>query len=179
MINSNTRVLIANAKDPERKAWLVLPFLEYEFDELLESIGVDVDEDEETDTYDLLMSGEDVNKWIIVAHESDFLRDEHFNNLGEANDLTYNLENLEEYDAELVEALIEDGDTLEEAVDNAERGYATFYSNTTLESLAEEFVEEGLFDQSFLMKYIDYRALGESLSEDGYVEVNGGVLRRD
>lgn len=179
MIDSNTRVLIANAKDPERDAWLTLPFSEEEFDELLESIGVVVDEDEETDTYDLLMSGESITKWILVGHESDFLEDKHFENLESANELVENLEGLEEYDAELVEALVEDGDTLEEAVDRADRGSATFYANTTLTELAEQYVDEGMFSQETLMRYIDFGALGEALSDDGYVEVNDGVLRRD
>ena len=29
------------------------------------------------------------------------------------------------------------------------------------------------------MKFIDFKALGDALADDGYVEVNDGVLRRD
>lgn len=49
----------------------------------------------------------------------------------------------------------------------------------TLEDLAEQFVDEGMFTSEFLMKFIDFKALGEALSDDGYTEVNDGVLRRD
>lgn len=179
-INSYSKVLIRNTKEPDREAWLDLPFTEDELDECLESIGVITDDDdEETDTYDLLMSGESITKFEVVGHSSDILEDKHFADLDTANELVERLEDLEEYDNELLFALIEDGDTLEEAIDVVEEGSASFYSDTTLEDLAEQYVDEGLFPQDFLMKFIDFEALGEALADDGYVEVNNGVLRRD
>ena len=59
-INSYSKVLIRNTKEPDREAWLDLPFTEDELNECLESIGVIIDDDEETDTYDLLMMGESI-----------------------------------------------------------------------------------------------------------------------
>ncbi len=76
-------------------------------------------------------------------------------------------------------ALMEDGDTLEEAIEVVENGLATFYSDMTLEDLAEQYVDEGIFSSDFLMKFIDFKALGEALGDDGHTEVNYGVLRRD
>ncbi len=178
-INSYSKVLIRNTKEPDREAWLDLPFTEDELNECLESIGVIIDDDEETDTYDLLMSGESITKYEVVGHSSDILEDEHFADLNTANELVERLEDIEEYDNELLFALMADGDNLDEAIETVEDGAATFYANTTLEDLAEQYVDEGMFTTEFLMKFIDFKALGDALSDDGYIEVNEGVLRRD
>ena len=178
-INSYSKVLIRNTKEPDRETWLDLPFTEDEFNECLESIGVIVDDERETDTYDLLMMGESITKYEVVGHSSDVLEDKHFADLDTANELVERLEDIDEYDNELLFALMADGDELDEAIDTVEDGAATFYSEMTLEDLAEQFVDEGMFAPEFLMKFIDFEALGEALSDDGYTEVNNGVLRRD
>ena len=144
----------------------------------MESIGVIIDDDEETDTYDLLMMGESITKYEVVGHSSDILEDKHFADLDTANELVERLEDVDEYDNELLFALMADGDELEEAIDTVEDGAATFYSNMTLEDLAEQFVDEGVFTSEFLMKFIDFKALGDALADDGYTEVNDGVLRK-
>lgn len=178
-INSYSKVLIRNTKEPDREAWLDLPFTEDELNECLESIGVIIDDDEETDTYDLLMMGESLTKYEVVGHSSDVLEDKHFADLDAANELVERLEDINEYDNELLFALMADGDELEDAIGTIEDGEAEFYTEMTLEDLAEQYVDEGVFSSEFLMKFIDFRALGEALSDDGYAEVNGGVLRRD
>lgn len=178
-INSYSKVLIRNTKEPDREAWLDLPFTEDELNECLESIGVIIDDDEETDTYDLLMMGESITKYEVVGHSSDVLEDKHFADLDTANELVERLEDIDEYDNELLFALMADGDELDEAIDTVEDGAATFYSEITLEDLAEQYVDEGVFSSEFLMKFIDFKALGEALADDGYTEVNDGVLRRD
>ena len=178
-INSYSKVLICNTKEPDREAWLDLPFTEDELNECLESIGVIIDDDEEINTYDLLMMGESITKYEVVGHSSDVLEDKHFADLDTANELVERLEDIDEYDNELLFALMADGDELEEAIDTVEDGAATFYSEMTLEDLAEQYVDEGVFSSEFLMEFIDFKALGEALSDDGYTEVNDGVLRRD
>lgn len=178
-INSYSKVLIRNTKEPDREAWLDLPFTEDELNECLESIGVIIDDDEETDTYDLLMMGESLTKYEVVGHSSDVLEDKHFADLDAANELVERLEDINEYDNELLFALMADGDELEDAIGTIEDGEAEFYTEMTLEDLAEQYVDEGVFSSELLMKFIDFKALGEALSDDGYAEVNGGVLRRD
>jgi len=66
---------------------------------------------------------------------------------------------------------------LEEAIDKVEDGDVDFYPRTTLTELAEQFADDGMFSKETLLECIDYEKLGELLSEDGYTEVNGGVLR--
>lgn len=178
-INSYSKVLIRNTKEPDREAWLDLPFTEDELNECLESIGVIIDDDEETDTYDLLMMGESITKYEVVGHSSDVLEDKHFADLDTANELVERLEDIDEHDNELLFALMADGDELDEAIDTIENGAATFYSDMTLEDLAEQFVDEGRFTSEFLMRFIDFKALGDALTDDGYTEVNDGVLSRD
>lgn len=180
MINSYSKVLICNSRDPDREAWLDLPYTEDELEDCLESIGVITDDDdEETDTYDLLMSGEPITKYEVVGHSSEILEDKHFADLNAANELVERLESIDEYDNDLLFALIEDGDSLEDAIEVVERGSATFYSNTSLTDLAEQYVDEGLFSAEFLMNFIDFKALGDALGDDGYTEVSDGVLKRD
>ena len=161
-IISYSKVLIRNTKEHDREAWLDLPFTEDELNECLESIGVIIDDDdEEPDTYELLMSGESITKYEVVGHSSDVLGDEHFADLNTANELVEKLEDLDEWDAELLDALREDGDSLEDAIDTVEQGAATFYSDMTLTDLAEQYVDEGFFDKDFLMNFIDFKALGD------------------
>lgn len=180
-INSCSRVLIRNCRDTDQEDWLDLPYSEDEFEAFLESIGVIADDDEEmeTDTYDLLMSGECITRYEVVGHESDILSDDDFADLSTANELVERLESLDNWNEELILALMQDGDSLEEAIEAAEDCSADFYPNTSLEDLAEQYVDEGIFAQEFLMQFIDFKALGEALADDGYVEVNDGVLRRD
>ena len=177
-INSCSKVLIRNAKEPDREAWLDLPFTEDELDECLENIGV-ITDDDETDTYDLLMKGESIVRYEVARSSSDILEDKHFADLDAANELVNRLEDLEEDDIELLDALIADGDDLEKAVTTIEDMSATFYSGMSLTDLAKEYVDEGLFTNEFLMNYIDYEALGEALSDEGHIEICGGVLRRE
>ena len=180
-INSYSKVLIRNTREPDREAWLDLPYSEDEFEAFLGTIGVIADGDEETDTntYDLLMSGECITRYEVVGHESDILSDDDFADLNAANELVERLERLDNWNEELILALMQDGDSLEEAIEAAEDCSADFYPNTSLEDLAEQYVDEGFFAQEFLMKFIDFKALGEELAADGYTEVNDGVLRRN
>ena len=160
-INSCSRVLIRNCRCTDQEDWLSLPYSEDEFEAFLESIGVIADDDEETetDTYDLLMSGECITKYEVVGHESGILSDDDFADLNTANELVERLESLDVRNEELIHALMQDGDSLKEAIEAAEDCSADFYPNTSLESLAEQYVDEGFFTQEFLMKFIDLAML--------------------
>ncbi len=126
------------------------------------------------------MVGEELNpKWAVVGHESDYLTDKYFEDIYEASDLVERIENLKDWEATLLDALVEDGDALEEAIETVEDGDVEFYSNTNLTELAEQFGDEGLFSKEFLLSHVDWEAVGRELEIDGYTEVNGGVLRRN
>lgn len=180
MIDTKSRILIENTADRSKSGWLNLPFSEEDLNKFLASIGVDVDdEDDDESDYDRLMAGElPKAKWEVVGHESDYLTDEHFEDIYAASDLAERIESLKDWELAALDALIEDGDKLEEAIEIVEDGDVEFYASTDLANLAQQFVDEGMFDKEFLLNFVDYDALGRALEDDGYTEVNGGVLRR-
>ena len=69
----------------------------------------------------------------------------------------------------MLRALIDDGEELEDAVEDIENGDVEFYPNTDLTGLAEQFVDEGFFDKDFLLQHIDFEAIGRELEIDGYL----------
>lgn len=179
MVDTESKILIENTADCSKNGWLSLPFSEDQLEEFLKSIGVDTDDDDEEDDYDRLMAGElPKSKWVVVGHKSNYLADEHFEDIYAASDLVERIESLQEWEIAALDALIEDGDKLEEAIEVVEDGDAEFYSDTNLANLAQQFADDGMFDKEFLLNFIDYDALGRALEDDGYTEVNGGVLRR-
>ena len=56
---------------------------------------------------------------------------------------------------------------------------AIFYPGYTLEEVAEEYVNECLFDKNtpdIFRRYFDYEAFARDLSFDGYTETVHGVI---
>lgn len=90
------------------------------------------------------------------------------------NELAETLEKLDEYDLEVVEALIEaEGYSIEEAIEKIDD--CTYYSGYTLEELATELVADmGL--PEFAERYFDYEAFARDLSFEGYTETTNGVI---
>lgn len=97
-------------------------------------------------------------------------------NISDLNETAEELETLDEYNLEKLEAILEvDGGSLEnalESIDNYE-----YYSNTTLNDLAYEFVE-GMNLPEFAQRYFDYEAFARDLGFDGYTETENGVIYR-
>lgn len=142
--------------------WLELPCTDEELAEALEEIGIN----------------ERYEEYFISDYESDFdgLKIDEYDNLQELNTLA---ERAEAVDAELLAAILEaETSDLSAALEIAESGDVQFYESMTLEELAEEFVEEGLFSTETLLRYIDFERLGRDLSFDGYTETDAGVLFR-
>lgn len=140
--------------------WLELPCTDEELAEALEEIGIN----------------ERYEEYFISDYESDFdgLKIDEYDNLQELNTLA---ERAEAVDAELLAAILEaETSDLSAALEIAESGDVQFYDSMTLEELAEEFVEEGLFSTETLLRYIDFEKLGRDLSFDGYTETDAGVL---
>ena len=112
----------------------------------------------------------------IFSKHSDYLSDDDLKDLFYASDLAERIENLTSYDEELFEALLSKGESVEEALDAVDRGDIVFYANSTLADVAEEFYNEGMFSDEYLMKHIDFESIGRDLIADGYKEVGNGVL---
>ena len=98
-------------------------------------------------------------------------------NISELNDLAEQLEALDEYDLEKLEAILEaDGGSLENALENMDD--YTFYAHMSLEDVAYEIVEECYDLPDFAQRYFDYAAFARDLGYDGYTETENGVIYR-
>ena len=125
-------------------------------------------------------TGEDVDEMevFINDYETDIngLEISENTNISDLNETAEELESLDEYDLEKLGAILEsDGGSLENALENID--CYEYYSNTTLENLAYEFVEEMNLPE-FAQRYFDYEAFTRDLGYDGYTETENGVIYR-
>jgi antirestriction protein len=94
------------------------------------------------------------------------------------NKLAEQLEALDKWDREKLEALMEAYSyDLEEALDSLDD--AVFYPGMTMEEVAEEIVNDCYFTKDtpdFLIRYFDYEAFAHDLRFDGYTETENGVI---
>lgn len=144
--------------------WVELPC---NLDEAMERLAASTGE--EVDEMEVFINDTDIEGIDLEIDEND--------NLEELNEMVEELQNLDEYDLEKVEAIIEVHNvTIKEAIEDIDN--YTYYSNTTLKDLAYDFVEEGLFGDiaDNLKNYIDYEAIARDLSYDGCTETKNGVL---
>ena len=138
--------------------WLELPLTE---DELKQAFK------------DVLGSDEE---YFITDYEAPF-RIEEYDNLTELNTFVEQLNELDEYEQVKAVYLMESvGLTRQEAIQQQED--VTFYQDMTLEDVAEELVEEGIFGNltDTIKGYLDFEKLARDLSIDGYHETNQGVF---
>ncbi|MDE6020813.1 MAG: antirestriction protein ArdA [Ruminococcus sp.] len=85
---------------------------------------------------------------------------------------------IDHYDINKVFAIVEHtGDSIEEAI-NRREAYE-FYDVDTLEDLAEQLVDDGIWGNvnDTLKGYINFERLGNDLEYDGYEETNFGIIR--
>lgn len=143
--------------------WVDLPATEEELEEVFERIGIN----------------EEYEEWFITDYETDFgLKIDEYENLEKLNELAERLDSLDNYDMRKLEAALEAfSNDVEEHLDNLDD--YDFYENMTLEDLAYEFVDEGMFGDipENIKNYIDYDAIARDLQYD-YTEVNNGLIRR-
>jgi len=138
--------------------WLTLPLSE---EELSAEIKAVLGNDEE---------------YFITDYEADFSIEE-YDSLIDLNSFAEELEQLNEYDQQRVIYLLENvGINREEAL--AQYEDVSFYPDKSLEEVADEFVEEGLFGEipERLQYYIDTEKIARDLDIDGYHETKKGVF---
>lgn len=151
--------------------WLDLPATEEEIEEAKEVIGIN----------------EIYEEWFITDYETDIdgLKVDEYEDLETLNELVERYENLDEYEQEIVQAIIEaEGYDLEEALDVLERGNYSFYSGVNdEEDLGWYVIDEGLFGVEVpdsLQNYLDHEAIGRdwrinsagSFTSKGYIEIH-------
>lgn len=141
--------------------WLDLPCEDTE--EELASIGVSDEPDEKGNYYE---------EYFITDYENDYgYKVGEYDSLDDLNEIAEELENLDEYDKEIVNAFIENGSNVEEALERFRDGDYMLFSNCSdMTDVAYQYIEEtGLLDgvPEILKNYFDYEAYGRDMSYEG------------
>jgi antirestriction protein len=123
-------------------------------------------------------------KAILGSDEEYFITDfeapfgiEEYESPFKLNEFVWQLEELDEQDQEKMFYLLDTiGYDREEALEHYED--VVFYSGMTLEDVAEELIEDGVFGNlsDTIKLYIDYEKLARDLSIDGYYETDKGTF---
>ena len=130
--------------------WLELPATDEEIDEAKAEIGIN-DEYEE---------------WFITDYETSWnLRIGEYENLDNLNETAEMLENLDSYEAEIVAGLLENGYTVEQAID-CKDDCRIFYNCYSMRDVAEEWIDEvGMLSElpEWARNYFDFEAYGRDM----------------
>lgn len=102
-----------------------------------------------------------------------------FYSLYDLNDIAERLERLEDEDADKLEAMAEYCDNLDDIESAWDDSY--FIADTTMADYAQELCYECGYTPAaelpeWISCHIDWEGVGRELSDDGYSEINGGVL---
>ena len=141
--------------------WLDLPCEDTE--EELASIGVSDEPDENGNYYE---------EYFITDYENDYgYKVGEYDSLDDLNEIAEELENLDEYDKEIVNAFIENGSNVDEALERFRDGDYIVYSNCSdMTDVAEQYAEEtGLLDSipDNLRYYFDFETYGRDMGIEG------------
>lgn len=133
--------------------WLSLPCSDQELDALLKRIGIN----------------EQYEEYFITDYESDFdFKVSEYDNIHDLISQAATLAELDEYELEVVSAIMGEGYTLEAALDEYEN--AIIWSNCNdMTDVAYAYIEEtGLLDScpEPLRNYFDYESFGRDMSFD-------------
>ena len=135
--------------------WVDLPCDESELDEVLERIGID---------------GEQYEEFFITDFESDYgLTAGEYDNIHDLNEQAQQLADLDEWELDIISALLDNGYSLENALDKYED--VIVYSDChDMTDVAYQYIEEtGMLDSvpDNIARYFDYEAFGRDMSYDG------------
>lgn len=147
---------------PAHGQWVDLPATEEELTEAIEN----------TQTIDC----EEV---MISDYEG--IKCSEYDNIFDINEQAEEIENLQDYEQEALEALIDDGYAFEEALDIVTSGDYMYYRNCEdMTDVAMQYIEEtGLLNDipEHLQNYFDYEAYGRDLSYEGhFIAINSGYI---
>ena len=142
--------------------WVDLPTTNG-FEEHLEEIGIN----------------EEYEEWFITDYETDItgLKVGEYDSIEDLNELAETLEDLDEYEREIVEAMISEGYDLEEALEKKD-DCMIYHDCNDMTDVAEQYAEEtGLLDSipENLRYYFDFEAYGRDMGIEGtFVFTNNG-----
>ena len=108
-------------------------------------------------------------EYFITDYENDYnYKVGEYDSLEELNEIAEELKNLDDYDKEVVNAFIENGADINEALDGLRDGdYMVFSNCSDMTDVAYQYIEEtGLINEipEGLRNYFDYEAYGRDMS---------------
>lgn len=154
--------------------WVELPITEEKLAEVFDRIKICHDDIEYTDE-----CGNPYEEYFITDSETDIhsLEIGEYSNLDELNELAETLENMDEYEREVVETLISEGYELEDALEKKD-DCMVYHDCNDMTDVAEQYAEEtGLLHDvlDHLRNYFDFEAYGRDMSYEGtFVFTNNG-----
>ena len=143
--------------------WVKLPVSGEELESVFERIGIN----------------EEYEEHFITDYETDItgLKVGEYDNIEDLNELAETLEDLDEYEMEIVEAMISDGYDLEEALEKKD-DCMVYHDCNDMTDVAEQYAEEtGLLDSipENLRYYFDFEAYGRDMGIEGtFIFTNKG-----
>lgn len=117
----------------------------------------------------------------VIISDSEGIECNEYSNIFEVNERAEQIEELEDYEQEILEALIDDGYKFDEALDIIQDGnYMYFDGCSDMTDVAMQYIEEtGLLHDvpEFLQNYFDYEAYGRDMSYDGhFIATDSGYI---
>lgn len=143
--------------------WLELPATEEEIEKTLEEIGISDEPDENGIYYE---------EYFITDYETDMdgLKVSEYSNIDDLNELAETLDDLDEDEKEIVNAIMGEGYSLEDAIDKKD-DVMIYYNCSNMEQVAEDYAEQvGLLNDipESLRYYFDFEAYGRDMSFEGH-----------
>ena len=129
-----------------------------------------IDEDEQKELFERIKIDEINEEYFITDYESDIdIKIGEYTSIDELNEIAETIEALDDYEEEIVKALIGNGYSLEDAIDKKD-DVIVFNNCSTMTEVAEQYAEEvGLLDSipENLRYYFDFEAFGRDMSFEG------------
>ena len=143
--------------------WLELPATEEEIEKTLEEIGISDEPDENGIYYE---------EYFITDYETDIdgLKVSEYSNIDDLNELAESIDDLDEDEKEIVDAIMGEGYSLEDAIDKKD-DVMIYYNCSNMEQVAEDYAEQvGLLNDipESLRYYFDFEAYGRDMSFEGH-----------
>lgn len=144
--------------------WVTLPISEEELKKVFERIGIN----------------ERYEEFFITDYECDYYTIGEYDNISELNEIAETVEGLDEYEQDIIKALLNDGYNLQEALD--QKDDCILYADCfDMEDVAIQYCEEcGVLSSipEHLQSYFDFAAFGRDMSFEGhFIETDKGMLQ--
>ena len=143
--------------------WLSLPATSEEIATAFDAIQVS------HDGVNYFDHGQIMEEMFITDYECDFYNIGEYENLDRLNEIAEAVADLQGYERDILKALINEGYSLEEALEKKDDCY--YYEADSMADVAEQLLEEtGALDRipDNLRYYFDYEAYGRDLELDGH-----------